>query len=399
MATCRRLLRGLAVGAVGTENVNPDVPAASEVSAKVTLPAPGVVERTLHFINCGNWRGSTDVVGVTQPSREWDFAEGSTLSPYSEFVTLQNPNLASVAVSLQYYTDIAGVNPLKQLVLPGNSRTTVVVNNGNRSNDANCVPGAGGTCGVGSGIGGVSVKVTSDGPIIAERPFYVENFSFGSGAIRDGHDAFGANAPATTWSFAEGNTLKGWNEYLTLQNPNNSPVTADLNYFTDKGAHITKTVPLPASSRTTILVFGGNPTAGLTQTAGVASCTAGAGGNCGIGPNVVGVSVTVTSHGGPIVAERPMYMVQNFGSGSVNGAHVAVGATGLAKLFAFSAASTTTGNNDYLTVLNPDPINVANITLKYYATSGATTQTITRTFTVPANTRHTVLMYSGHKLG
>ena len=380
--------KGVLAGAVAVEDVNRDVPASSEVSAKVTLPAPGVVERTLHFINCGNWNGSTDVVGVTQPSLEWDFAEGSTLSAYSEFLTLQNPNLASVAVSLQYYTDIAGVNPLKQLILPGNSRTTVVVNNGNRLSDTNCTPGAGGTCGVGAGIGGVSVKITSDGPIIAERPFYVENFNFGSGAIRDGHDAFGANAPATSWSFAEGNTLKGWNEYLTLQNPNSSQLTADLDYFTDKGVHVTKTVTLPAASRTTILVFGGSPTTGIP------SCTAGAGGNCGIGPGVLGVSVTVTSHGGPIVAERPMYMVQNFGTGSVNGAHVAVGATGLATLFGFSAAATTTGNNDYLTILNSDPTHVAHITLNYYATSGATTQTITRTFTVPANTRHTVLMYS-----
>ena len=387
---------GMAVtaGTVAIRNVNADVPAASEVSARVTLPMPGVVERTLHFINCGNWKGSTDVVGVTQPSTEWDFAEGSTLSAYSEFLTLQNPNRASVSVSLQYFTDIAGVNPLKQLVLPGNSRTTIVVNNGNRSNDGNCTPGAGGTCGVGAGIGGVSVKITSDGPIIAERPFYVENFNFGSGAIRDGHDAFGANAPAGSWYFAEGNTLKGWNEYLTLQNPNNAPAPVDLNYFTNAGAHIFKTITLPATSRTTVLVFGGSPTSGL-----VGNCTAGAGGNCGIGPGMLGVSITVVSRGGPIVAERPMYMVQNFGTGSVNGAHVAVGATQLSQLFGFAIASTTSGENDYLTILNSDPVNAATITLKYYATSGyatslSMTTKITRTFTIPPNTRHTVLTYS-----
>jgi len=32
----------------------------------------------MHF-QLGAWHGSTDIVGVTHTSPEWDFAEGSTL--------------------------------------------------------------------------------------------------------------------------------------------------------------------------------------------------------------------------------------------------------------------------------------------------------------------------------
>src|SRR5262249_37507831 len=84
------------------------------------------------------------------------------------------------------------------------------------------------------------------------RPMYVNGFSFGSGPIRDGHDAFGANSPATTWYFAEGTTLAGFNEYLTLQNSGSSISNVTVTYFTDSGALVTRTLQLPATSRTTL---------------------------------------------------------------------------------------------------------------------------------------------------
>ncbi len=354
----------LTAGQVVVESVNGDVGCNQEVSARVTLPAQGVVERLIHF-NTGTWSGSTDSVGASQAATEWDFAEGSTLRPYSEYLTLQNPGAAPVAVTLHYFTD-GGGHPVKGLTLPANSRTTVEMVSGSPTSAASCTPGAGGTCGVGPGLTGVSVQVQAAAPIIAERPFYVNGYSFGAGIIRDGHVAFGANGPATQWNFAEGTTLQGFNEYLTLENPGATAATVTLRYIDDSGTVSVRSTPVAAQSRATILV---NDPA------------------LGVGPGHVGVSTQVTSDQ-PIVAERPMYMVHDFGTGSVNGAHDVVGAIAFHSLFGFAAASTAAGENDYLTIQNANSA-PATVTITYYAPGGPQTRTVT----VPANTRHTVLVF------
>jgi len=361
--------RSLTAGHVLVEDVNADTGANQQVSAIVALSSPGVVERVMHFNN-GNWHGSTDVVGAPLPQTEWDFAEGSTMSIFSEFLTMQNPSPAPAVVDLNYATD-SGAHPVKTLTLPALSRTTVAVFQGDMSNNTACV--ASSNCGVGGGVVGVSVQVKSRSlPIVVERPFYVNGYSFGSGVIRDGHDAFGANAAATQWNFAEGNTLVGFNEYLTLQNPGTAAANVTLKYFYDLGS-ASRSLTLNPQSRQTVLVF--DPA------------------HYGIGAGYVGVSVQVTSDQ-PIVAERPMYMVWNFGTGPVAGAHVVVGATGFAKLFGFAAASTLTGDNDYLTIQNPNAV-AANITVDYYTSGGK----VTKTFAVAASSRHTVLVFSNNGEG
>ncbi|OLE21266.1 MAG: hypothetical protein AUG49_22525 [Catenulispora sp. 13_1_20CM_3_70_7] len=362
-------LVALQAGRVATVNVNQAVGPNREVSAKVTLPGPGVVERTLHF-TFGAWHGSTDVVGATQLATEWDFAEGSTLGFFSEYLTLQNPNATTVPATLTYMTD-SGAHPSKTVVLAANSRTTVEVFKGNATSTVNpCTPGGvGSNCGVGPGIAGVSVRVTTPGgqPVVAERPFYVNGFSFGSGPIRDGHVAFGANAPATTWNFAEGTTLPGFYEYLTLQNPDaTASAHVTLHYLDGTGSVTTRAVTINPLSRLTVEVF--KPALGM-------------------GPGIAGVSTQVTSDL-PIVAERPMYMVHDFGSGPVAGAHDVMGQTGLGTLFGFATAATAVGENDYLTIQNPNAM-PANLTITYYPGTGP----VTRTFSVPAKTRHTVAVF------
>jgi hypothetical protein len=375
-------------GKVTVVDVNSAVGPNHEVSAKVTLPGPGVAERTIHFNIPGQWHGSTDTVGVTAPSTEWNFAEGSTLTNggpliFSEFLTLQNPNASAVPVTLNYFTD-SGLTPVKGLTLAANSRTTVEVFHGDTTNVSSCVAnGTMASCGVGPGIGGVSVQVKSSTlPIIAERPFYVNGYDFGDGVIRDGHNAFGATAAGSTWNFAEGTTLRGFKEYLTLQNPGSAVATVNLNYFTDAGAHPVKTLAVNPHSRVTVEVFHGD------STTNQGSCVPnGAGANCGVGPNVGGVSVQVASNQ-PIVAERPMYMVLDFGTSPVAGAHVVVGATGLGQLFGFAAGSTVAGENDYLTIQNPGATD-AHVVVTYYPDGSP----IVRSFTVPARTRHTVEVF------
>jgi hypothetical protein len=353
-------------GKTQSVDVNAAVGANQQVSARVTLPGAGVAERELHF-SFGSWHGSTGIVGVVAPAAEWDFAEGSTLSVFSEYLTLQNPNATAVTVDLHYFTD-AGASPTKTLTLPANSRTTVVVNAGDLTTNASCVSDT--SCGVGPGIQGVSVQVRSRTlPIVAERPMYVNGFSFGSGIIRDGHVAFGANAPNREWDFAEGTTLNGFNEYLTLENPGGTPAMVSLNYI-DQDGHSTVThLTVAPLSRATVPVF--------------SSTSSG-----GVGPGVPGVSVRVLSDQ-PIVAERPMYMVHNFGTGIVAGAHDVLGANSLGKLFEFAGASTAPAENDFLSIQNPC-LSAAHLTVTYYTTTGPLAP---RVFTVNASTRLTVQVF------
>ncbi len=388
--------RTLTAGQVFTEDVNSDVGVGVAVSAQVVLSAPGTVERTIHFNDPAQLRyGSTDKIGAPGPSAQWNFAEGSTLSAYREFLSLQNPSNGPASVTLNYFLESAGsAGPVvKKLVLPANSRTTVEVFGGNTggtvASPITCTPGAGGDCGVGPGITGVSVQLISDVAIVAERPFYVFDYNFGFGPIEDGHDAFGATAPASIWYFAEGTTQAHFNEFLTLQNPTSGPVAVTLNYATDANIQPSKTLTLPPTSRTTVVVYEGSPDGG--------PCSGGEGGTCGVGRGITGVSVTVVANGN-IVAERPMYMVQDFGSGPVAGAHVAVGATALSTLFGFAWASTLAGDNAYLTIQNPGGT-TANVAITYYATSGGATRVLTRLTSVQPNARATVLVFQNGGVG
>ncbi len=357
--------QALTAGQVSVEDIVPDVGQNQNVSSRVSLPGPGVVERVIHFNN-GSWHGTTDVVGTPQPATEWDFAEGSTLPQFSEYLTLQNPNATPVTATLNYVTDVLGVHPTKTVVLPASSRTTVPVFTGNTAAVVNCDPSS--SCGVGPNFGGVSIQVLATAPIIAERPFYVNGFSFGSGTIRDGHVAFGAHGAATQWYFAEGTTLPGFNEYLTLQNPGALPASVSLRYMDTYGTVTNKSLTVAAQSRSTVEVFG----------------TA-----LGVGPGVTGVSTQISSSQ-PIVAERPMYMVFDFGGGAVAGAHDVVGATSLGTLYGFAAASTAAGDNDYLTILNSSASATAHLTITYYTPNGP----IARAVTVPPDSRHTVEVFN-----
>ena len=89
-----------------------------------------------------------------------------------------------------------------------------------------------------------------------------------------------------------------------------------------------------------------------------------------------------------------MYMVKDFGSGPVAGAHDVVGASSLATVFGFAFASTVAGCNDYLTIQNPNGV-VANVTIDYDTPAGK----ITKHLTVLANIRHTVLVFSDNGEG
>jgi virginiamycin B lyase len=374
------ITRALTAGQTLTENVNNDVAAGhSGVAVKVSLPHPGVVERTLNF-DLGKWHGSTDLVGVAQPHIDRYFAEGSTLPAFKEYLTLVNTAISPVTVDLDYFTD-SGQTPVKTLTLAATSRATVQVFNGGLSS-GNCTPPA---CGVGPGIGGVAVKVHSHSlPIIVERPFYVEDFDFGDGMVNGGHDDFGSDVPSTDWHFAEGTTLAGFREYLTVLNPGSTAATVTLTYSLGDGSQPTKTFSLNGLTRSTIEVFTGD-TSGTP--ANPAACTPPA---CGVGRGFGGVSVDITSTQ-PVIAERPMYMVHDFGGGRFGGAHIVVGALDRSMFWGFADVTTQANTWDFLTIHNPGAA-AATVTVTYYTPAGS----VAKTLTVNPHTRATIETFTGN---
>jgi hypothetical protein len=98
----------------------------------------------------------------------------------------------------------------------------------------------------------ISVKITSDRPVVAERPMY---YSYHS-ALDGGDVEMGVKGPAATWYFAEGTNRDGFEEWLTLQNPQARKVTATVSLMLDDGRVLDYDYVLAPLSRTTITING-----------------------------------------------------------------------------------------------------------------------------------------------
>ena len=103
------------------------------------------------------------------------------------------------------------------------------------------------------------------------------------------------------WYLAEGTTRSNFDEWITIQNPNNQScgVTIDYSFGPKQGNPLTQTYTMSPNSRLTINV--NDP-------------------KTGVGPNK-DVSAHITCDE-PVVLERPMYF--NYG-GNITGGHIASG--------------------------------------------------------------------------
>jgi len=258
-----------------------------DVSSTVISCQEGLIaERSLYFnYRSGNgiWSGGHDVMGAESPQREWFFAEGCTRPGFHTWLCLQNPGEEPAHVVLDYLCG-DGANERRELVVKPKSRFTVAVHQ----------PGLG----IGahdSAHGDVSIKVSSDQPVVAERPMY---FNY-NGAWDGGHDVMGAESPQREWFFAEGCTRPGFHTWLCLQNPGEEPAHVVLDYLCGDGANERRELTINPRSRATVAVH--QPGLGI-----------------GAHDSAHGdVSIKVTSDQ-PIMAERPVYFLYG---GSIAGGH------------------------------------------------------------------------------
>src|SRR5450830_1739877 len=285
-------------------------------ASTIAFPLPAVAE----------WSGGHDAMGSTVTSRTWYFAEGTTRAGFTEWLCLFNPGGEPTNAVCSYMLG-TGQNIEKTYGLPPESRTTLYVSTEvPPEND-------------------VSMVVTSEDPIVAERPIY---FTY-KGAWSGGH-VVGATSPGETWYFAEGSTRDNFETYLCLQNPSDEDAILNIFYYCADGNDEIKTgVVVARKSRFTIPVHEGELGIGRHNTAH--------------GDSSIKVEST---NGVPVVAERSMYFAYK---GAWPGGHDVVGATEPRGTWYFAEGCTRDGFDTYICLENPsDRDTTANV--YYYCADG-----------------------------
>lgn len=323
-----------------TINVNAEVGAGREVSMQLGASAPVVAERPLYFNYMGKWSGGDVVLGANAPAREWYFAEGYTGGGFEEYLCLYNPNDYPITVNVDFLMEDSRVNMSKNYGLAGKTRATLFINQV-----------AGSNRNLSFKVSGVQQNHT----LVAERVMYFNYLNKWSG----GSAAIGANMPSTKWYFAEGCTSPGFEEYLCIQNPNDSATLVTIDYVTSAGTTIRREKTVAAKSRATIQVNGD------------------------AGKNL-DLSVVLTS-GLPIVAERPIYF--NY-QGWAPGGDLGRGIVEPSAIWYFSEGYTGSGFDMFLCLLNPEPYE-ADVRLLFYLPGGDIAKI---SYKLPGNSRRTLLV-------
>jgi uncharacterized repeat protein (TIGR01451 family) len=215
------------------------------------------------------------------------------------------------------------------------------------------------------------------------------------GSMRPAEAQLPPPGAATTWLFAEGNTLPGWFEFLVVINPDPArAISVHVDYQLEEPVGVAQAarstdIAVAPASRHTISVF--DPVEGVGRV------------YTGVAAKLTGVHRDDNSPAG-FVAERPMYFVNPFDIGVVNGAHDSLGVNAPARSWYFAEGSTLQspapgvtepaagaadqlrGFQPFFTMQNPGALPAA-VTVTYRTDGPATT--VTRTITLPPNSRVT----------
>jgi hypothetical protein len=330
-----------------TVNVNNVVGTNKDLSLKVLADSPNLVaERPMYFNYNGQWTGGSDAVGAVAPNNSWYFAEGNTLPEFDQYVTVLNPGDSAANLTFKYMVEGAGEQDVSGSVGP-HSRATFKTRDqiGSNRNE--------------------SLLLSSDQAVVAERPMYFNYQGLAANNWTGGHDVVGTNSPNTDWYFAEGTTRKNsvdgaFEEWLCLQNPGTSPITVNATYqlAVGQGSPVQKSYTVPAQQRLTVSV---NREIGQDK-------------DCSVHLNSTSA----------FIAERPLYF--SYHPSAWTGGHDVLGTNSSATTWFFAEGTTRANFDEWLCLQNPGGTD-AHVTITYYPASGPT---ITRTYTVAANTRLTV---------
>jgi virginiamycin B lyase len=283
------------------------------VIAVVTSTQPVVIERPSYFYNinegnAGTISGAASVVGAQTTASDWLFAEGYTGGRFQEYLVLGNTGTSATnaLIKLEYQ---GGHTQTLQVTVAAQSQYIVNVNQfySHPSGTCDTTP-----CKL---TPEVSAEIRSNAPIVAQRELFFQ-YQHSTLSTVGLTDVMGQSGPATftAYSFAEGYSNRGYNEWLTLQNPTASNETITIKLMNGYGRTYTQTLSVAAQSRFTIditalvlqyLVHSGDDHRGYE------------------------VSMTVSAAtGSPFVAERPMYWNTSGGSFPTRGGSDILGYVG-----------------------------------------------------------------------
>ncbi len=246
---------------------------------------------------------------------------------------------------------LRGKGPLSQsLTLNPSTRTTINVNN---------VLGVSNNASAGQDV---SLYITSDIAIVAERPIY---FTFLNNTL-GGSDIIGQTRTSMHFTFANGETLPGYYTFITALNPIGQPTaTVTVSYFSGGALIGQASMSIPAGQRNTL----------------VANNTLGAGKS---------FYIQVDSNQ-PVVVERPMYFRTSI-SGVASLVQGGSSVQGVTPATSWYYADGSTGSRsgpsqEYLILANPN-VNgsgmSASVTITY-ALPGGTTKNVN--VSVPAKSQ------------
>ena len=272
-------------------------------------------------------------------------AEGATGAFFDTRLALANPT-ATRALVLTRFQKGDGTTISDYRVIPPFSRTTI---------DVETLPGL--------EAAEFSTLVEADVQVVADRTMSWDSTGYGSHAERGI-----LTRTATKWYFAEGATFGPFNLFYLVQNPNAQAAQVTVTYLLASGAPLTKNYTVPAQSRFNIWVD--NEGATDPTLAALASAELSA--------------VIESTNGVPIIAERAMYLDQ---PGRVLGAgHESAGVTAPSTEWFLAEGSTGDYFDLFILIANPQPTPAA-VQAEYLLTTG---QVITRTYTVPGNSRFNI---------
>lgn len=174
-----------------------------------------------------------------------------------------------------------------------------------------------------------SLAIQSTQPVVAERPMYFDYAGTGGWHWSGGHCVMGTPSLSNQYLFAEGTTRTGFEEWITLQNPGDAPITVEATYQlgVGQGENVKKTYTVGGKSRYTVYV-----------------------------PAEVGMerdmSAKLTS-ASPFLAERPMYFRYTGYGADWTGGHCVIGAGESAHSWLLAEGYTGPGFQEWLCLQNP----------------------------------------------
>ncbi|NWG20833.1 MAG: N-acetylmuramoyl-L-alanine amidase [Chloroflexi bacterium] len=196
---------------------------------RVIASQPVVAERTMIFgpgssLTSG---GVHTAPGITELSRAWYFAEGTTAPPFRMSLLVLNPNGERANVTVRFLT-ADGTSLARRYAIPPMARLAINVNE--------VVPEL-----------GVATTIVSDRPVAAERALYWRDGAAGTAGP-------GATAPAYTWSFADGRTSGDYQQFLLISNPARGQARIEVAFILADGTSASRALVMPPGSRYTMAV-------------------------------------------------------------------------------------------------------------------------------------------------